>query len=120
VQIKMLGSVTKALQYLVKRHLGLEVIGVRVFDIFVLVSSSGDFIADSRSCYENRDVNLELAKIPAHAREDALQTWCDTSFREALERDEIVRFVLQEDIEDANVMFSGWEDRAMSDQLMSV
>jgi hypothetical protein len=74
VQIKMLGSVTKALQCLIIHHPYLEVISIRVFDIFVLVSTLGDFIADSRSYYENRDVTLELAKIPAHAREDALQT----------------------------------------------
>jgi hypothetical protein len=102
VQIKTLSSVTKALQCLVKHYPDLEVIGVRVLDISVLVSTSGDFIADSRSCYQNRDIDLELAQNPAHAREDALQTWCNTSFREALKCDETAKFVSREDIEDAN------------------
>jgi hypothetical protein len=120
VHLQTLGSVMSALRCFVRHRPDLEVVGVRVLGIFVFVSSSRDFIADSRSCYQNRDIKLELAQILAHAQEDALQTWCNTSSREALKCNENVKFVSREDIEDSNGSFSGWEYRAVSDPLMSV
>jgi hypothetical protein len=131
LNLSTLTAITSALKCLVKHRPNLEVIGVRVYVKSVLISTSGDFIRDSHSFYDNQDVNLELDKIPVHAREDILETWCNTSFREALVYDEIVKFVSQEAIEAGGVGlggstdgrgsigFDGWEDRAMSDPLMS-
>jgi hypothetical protein len=131
LNLSTLTAITSALKCLVKHRSNLEVIGVRVYVISVLISTSGDFIGDSHNFYDDHVVNLELDRIPAHAREDVLQTWCDTSFRGALVCDEIVKFVSQEAIEAGglglggstdgrgSIGFGGWEDRARSDPLMS-
>jgi hypothetical protein len=131
LNLSTLNAITSALKWLVKHRSNLEVIGVRVYVIYVLISTAGNLIGDSHSFYDDHDINLELDKIPAHAREDVLETWCDTSFREALVYDEIVKFMSQEAIEAGgeglsgstdgrgSIGFDGWEDRATSDPLMS-
>jgi hypothetical protein len=111
------GSIASALKCLVDHVPGLEVVGICVEVRLVLISTSGDFISSTR-IVEKEDYDLELAKVPTYVREDAVQTWCDTSALEALGYGRIVESVSQDDIELLNVIFAGWEDKASSSDLM--
>jgi hypothetical protein len=110
------GTITSVLRCLVGHLPNLEVVGMCVHATLVLVSTSGDFISSTHG-FQAQDLNLELAKVPSYAREDAIQTWCQMSAREAFECDEIVKFVSQDDIEAMNLRFDGWEDMASSSDL---
>jgi hypothetical protein len=68
---RKIGFFTSALKCLVDHVLSLEVVGICVEVVSVLISNSGDFIS-SEHILAGEDFDLELAKVPSYAQEDAV------------------------------------------------